>query len=193
MSCTSAQKRIISDETSFNNWSNIKRNVLNTLSVNKTGDVDSILTDLTTMDECIQYTVDSRASIHNTINHSQDTVSDLNNKIAQEETNAAIARDRVSYIRHPEQNVSNYESWFPIDRPIKTFSLVIIISITIFMGTLIFLMVLSNALGINVVLSFSNNFQSDSSWFFDQFTDLTVISILALLFVLIYFTTKYGG
>ena len=193
MSCTSTERRIISDEISFNNWRDTKKNNLDTFSVDKTGDVDSVLTDLTSMDTCLQYTVNSRGSIHNTINHSQDTVTDLNNKIAQEESNAAIARDRVSYIRHPEQNVSNYESWFPIDRPIKTFSLVVIMSITIFMATLIFLALLSNVMGINVVLSFSNKFQSDSSWFFDQFTDLTVIILLVLLSVLIYFTTKYGG
>jgi len=143
------------------------------------------------MEICIQSKVNTNGNLPNTIYASQDQISKLEAQIAQEEANAAIARDRVSYIRHPEQNVSNYESWFPIDRPIQTFSLLIIMSLSVFLGTFILLLLLS-FMGVNVVFltSYTESRSPWLEWFYEQFTSLTGLSLIVLIGVIIYFTTK---
>ena len=127
--------------------------------------------------------------MHNTIYESQQSVSDLNEQIAQEEANAAIARDRVAYIRNPERHVSNYESWFPIDRPIHTFSLILLMSINVFMGTFLILVALSMA-GINIIFYRDSVSSYRSSWIRDQITPFSIATLIALVSVVIYFTTR---
>jgi len=116
-------------------------------------------------------------------------VSDLNEQIKQEEANAAIARDRVAYIRHPEQHVSNYESWFPIDRPIHTFSLILLMSITVFLGTFLILVGLSMG-GINVIFYRDSVSTYRSSWIRDQITPFSIVTLIALVSVVAYYTQR---
>ena len=129
----------LSSLATFNQWYQshaTEIDVLMGLSTPPTADDNSSLaaaaTDITKMSVCIQDEINSTANAPNNIFQGQQDVLDLNDSIAEAEVQASIARDRVSYIRHPEQHVSPYESWFPIDRPLQPLSLIILISLCIF-------------------------------------------------------------
>jgi len=198
MACTAGNLDTLSTSAKFALWYSRHNTSLNTyaaqpttLSASQKDDVSSIMTDTTNMNRCIQSKINANGNLPNTIYSSQDSIRTIEAQIAQEEANAAIARDRVSYIRHPEQNVSNYESWFPIDRPIHIFSLLIIMSLTVFLGTFLLLLALS-FMGINIVFltNYTDSASTNSSWIYEQFTSLTGLTLIALIAVVIYFTRK---
>jgi ABC-type multidrug transport system permease subunit len=118
-------------------------------------------------------------------------VSDLNEQIKQEEANASIARDRVAYIRHPERHVSNYESWFPIDRPIHSLSLIILIAITIFLGVF-YIFVLMSLFNFNLVFYTGQNYATNPwiAWISQQLTLSFWITLIILIAVVIYFVKR---
>lgn len=197
MSCTTSQISRLNTPGSFSSWYisntrslNIYAGQASTPSTTQQVDLAAIVDDITSMKSCLQSKVISTTNLPNTVYDSQKSVQDIQTQIAQEEANAAIARDRVAYIRNPEQNVSNYESWFPIDRPIHTFSLLIIMSMTVFLGTFLILILLS-LMGVDVIFQAeTSSYSRRSSWFSDQFTPTTIGLAIALIGVIIYFTQR---
>lgn len=197
MSCTSDQLGILSTPANFNSWKANYTASLNTYaaqtvepSSTQQTSLTGIMNDIANMNLCLQSQVRSRTALPNTIYSSQQQVTDLKEQIKLEEENVSIARDRVRYIRHPEQNVSNYESWFPIDRPIHTFSLLIIMSITVFLGTFILLLILSFC-GIDIIFYTETTTQyTGESWIYDQISPLNIGLLIALISVVIYFMKR---
>lgn len=138
------------------------------------------------------------SAIH-TLSSASSDIADLNQQIldksiegAQAENDIAIAKDRVGYVRHPERNTSPYESWFPIHRPISVFSLIVIMCISIFMGTFLILLVLSY-FGINLSLYTEQSTGSLSpmmSAILGQFTASFWILLIVFISVIIYFVKR---
>jgi hypothetical protein len=153
--------------------------------------MSAIANDIEDMSECLKSKISSNEHLPNAIHYSQENIRDLNDQIAQEEANASIARDRVAYIRHPERHVSNYESWFPIDRPIHTFSLIIIMSMTVFLGTFILLVLLSMG-GVNVIFytESSARYNTNYTWILEQITPFSVTILIALIGVIVYYNQR---
>ncbi len=149
-------------------------------------------TDIMNMSLCLHEKINSNAGMSNGISAAQEQILDLNDQIRDEESNSAIAKDRVSYIRNPEQRVSNYESWFPIDRPIHTFSLLVIMSISLFVGIFSLLM-LCSLLGVDVML-YTEPTQTYTSGMlysvYSQITPVTLIILAVLVGVLAYFLNR---
>jgi len=144
------------------------------------------------MSVCLQEKVSSNSSLSNEISAAQEQILDLNDQIKAEEANSAIAKDRVAYIRHPEQTVSDYESWFPIDRPIHTFSLLVIMSISLFVSIFSILM-LCSFLGVDITLYMrpsQANVSGPFYWIYSQVTPLTVFIFIILVSVLAYFLNR---
>ena len=198
--CTPALLDNISTAAKFSNWSQrytSSLNILAGLTTVPSSSQQTILvgatTDIMNMNLCLQEKVRSNYGLANSIHSSQDQIQELNAQIAQEESNASVAKDRVTYIRNPEQHVSNYESWFPIDRPIQTFSLVLIISISLFVSIFALLMLVS-FMGINLSLFIDPAMEvrrsSWSFWLYSQFTPVTWALIIALIAVVIYFMKR---
>ena len=150
-------------------------------------------TDIMNMNLCLQEKVRSNYGLANSIHSSQDQIQALNKQITQEEANASVSKDRVGYIRNPERHVSNYESWFPIDRPMQTFSLLIIISISLFVSIFALLMLVS-FMGINLSLfidpAMSVTRSSWAYWLYSQVTPVTWAILIVLIGVVIYFMKR---
>lgn len=198
--CTTTLLDNISTAAKFSNWSQGYTSSLNILAglttVPSTTQQTTLIqstTDIMNMNMCLQERVRTNYGLANSIHSSQDQIQEINNQIAQEEANASVAKDRVSYIRNPEQNVSNYESWFPIDRPIQTFSLVVIISISLFISIFALLMLVS-FMGINLSLFIDPTMAVSRSgwsfWIYSQFTPTTWILLISLIAVVIYFMKR---
>jgi len=122
-------------------------------------------------------------------------IADLNQQILQKSTelsqaeeDIAVAKDRVAQIRHPERNTSYYESWFPIDRPVSIFSLILIICITIFLTVFLVLLVFSFA-GMDLILYIAQSYNQASptmTFIMGQFTVSFWILLIAFVAFIVF-------
>jgi hypothetical protein len=112
-------------------------------------------------------------------------------ELANAEKDIELAKTRVEYIRNPEQHTSNYESWFPIDRPIHIVSLFVLIGLTVFLGTFYILVILS---AFDIDLNFyTRPIYGQSStfmWISQQLTISFWIVLIVLISVVIYFVKR---
>jgi hypothetical protein len=198
--CTAAVLETISTTGRFGSWEQGYTSSLNTLasltnspSSEQRNTLMRATTDIMNTNLCLQEKVNTNSGLANTIHSSQEEIQTLNTQITQEEANASVSKDRVAYIRNPEQNVSEYESWFPIDRPIHTFSLLIIISISLFISLFTLLMIAS-FMGINLSLfidpAMSVTRSSWSYWLYSQFTPTTWALLVVVIAFVIYFMKR---
>jgi hypothetical protein len=198
--CTLTLLDNISTAAKFSNWSQGYTSSLNILAglttIPSTTQQTTLIqstTDIMNMNMCLQEKVRKNYGLANSIHSSQDQIQELNKQIEQEEANASVSKDRVAYMRNPERDVSNYESWFPIDRPMHTFSLVIIISISLFISIFALLMLVS-FMGINLSLfidpAISVTRSSWTYWLYTQVTPVTWAILIVLIAVVIYFMKR---
>lgn len=107
------------------------------------------------------------------------------------EADISIAKDRVAYMRNPERKTSNYESWFPIDRPLHPASIVILIALSIFLGVFFLLSVLSAAdMQLMFYVPATVNRSSFMIWLQEQMTFSFWVVLIVLISVVIYFVKR---
>jgi len=191
----------LSTSAKFHIWYQGYRDTLNTYaqittdpsSTQETG-LATNGTDITGMSLCLQEKISAIANGATTISTAHEDILNINDQIAEEEANAAVAQERVAYVRHPEQQVSSYESWFPMDRPMHKLTLIILISISIFLGVFLCLMTMS-AFGVDVFLYVrpSTTSYNRSSYFYQIYSQLTPpfwIALVVLISVILYFVYR---
>jgi hypothetical protein len=145
--------------------------------------------------DCIKSEISRVRSSTNTIFNEQYSISDLQEQIIEEEANIYIAKQRLESIRNPERYTSYYESWFPIDRPIKPITTITLIALITFLSVFLLLCILS-LLGIN--LTFQIDITSSMGldrytfmyWLKSQFTLSSAILLCILVGVIIYFIKR---
>lgn len=201
--CSAEIINIISSTEKFNAWKTIKSGSLNTLTSSipdptKPGTIPTptqqtslatISSEIFKVAACTQEKLTEVGTTTNQIQKAQEDIMRLTNEIRDAEADVAVSRDRVAYIRHPEEHTSNYESWFPINRPMQ------IDNVPYFMGITLFLFVLSgliclSLLGINVNVIISPYIISLLRTFMAQFTWFTVIQTLLIIFLIYYFVIQ---
>lgn len=196
--CSASSYSRITTPGNFNTWYQGKLDSLNTYNglttsptSDQTKDVVEITTNIGSTLSCLQALINGAGGNANSIFLAQEKILNLNDQITAEEANASIAKDRVGYIRNPEQNVSNYASWFPIDRPIHTLSLLIIMSISLFVSIFCILM-LCSFLGVSIVVYQPSTTNKNSIWYwlYSQFTTTTWLILIAFISVLAYFLRR---
>jgi len=138
---------------------------------------------------CIQEKLTSLGSTTNQIQTAQQDILRLNKEITEAEADVAIARDRVAYIRHPEEHTSFYESWFPINRPMQREN------VPYFIGVTIFLLIFSLLVGLSLIGVNINVVMNPALIYFiqsilSQFTWLTLVLFLMLVFAVYYFVNQ---
>ena len=146
---------------------------------------------LATVNSCVSTLISSLSNASGHIAQLNLEILDATEKFNQSEKDIQVAKDRVGYIRHPERNTSNYESWFPIDRPISIFSMILLVCLTLFLGTFLLLLVMSFA-GLNLVI-FSPGGGGENpivAMILEQLTFSFWVMLIILVSVVIYFTSK---
>ena len=193
--CTPALKNSSSTPALFETWSSGYTSSLNTLasltnppSNTEKQTLNDAITDIKNMTECLESQIQELSSSSNNISANQETILALNAKIQKEEENAAIARDRVAYIRDPATSVSNYESWFPMGRPMKLLSMIAILGVTLFVSIFALLILLS-AVGIDVSVFTQPSMRTGygygwTEWIYSQFTPAFWIMLIILLSII---------
>jgi len=99
--------------------------------------LQNLTSDLQVISDCITRKTACIAKLGTTNAGTQDTILKLKEQIASEKQGMGIAQQRLSYVRAPGQTTSFYQSWFPLDRPLKR------ISVPILSGFLFFFLLLS--------------------------------------------------
>lgn len=138
---------------------------------------------------CIQEKLSALGSTTNEIQTAQQDILRLNKEITEAEADVAIARDRVAYIRHPEEHTSYYESWFPINRPMQRESVPYFIAVTVFLLVFSLLVGLS-LIGVNINVAMNPALLYFIQSIASQFTWLTVVLFLLLVFAIYYFVNQ---
>ena len=138
---------------------------------------------------CIQEELSKLGATSSHIQTAQQDILRLNKEIAEAEADVAIARDRVAYIRHPEEHTSYYESWFPINRPMQRENVPYFVGVTLFLFIFAILVGLS-LIGVNVNVMLHPSFVYFIQRILAQFTWLSLILFMMLLFIIYYFVNQ---
>lgn len=148
-SCTSTQRAILSSDTAFFAWHNQKHDMLNTYiqkrahSPRDITDIELVSTDIDSINYCLSKSIQSTSSSANQIFLMQEQVISLQEQIEQEAEHTRIAKDRVAYSQDPVKYSSYYSSWFPATRPLYYMTILILLSISLFVGMFGLLFILS--------------------------------------------------
>jgi len=199
-SCTPQILVRIGDSSAFDAWKSVTSGTLNSISSaaaagtiapsqNESSTLNMASADIFATTACIQEEISKLGSTTNNIQSAQSSILDLNTQIEEAKAQVNVARDRVGYIRHPEQTTSFYESWFPIDRPMHVTSVPIFLAITIFIFIFALLIVFS-ALGINLQVITSPNAFAGISYIRQQLTWLSGLQFLVIAGLVYYFVIK---
>ena len=197
MACTTALNTRLSSIDSFNSWKDTTSTSLGLFSAGSLTDQTAYTTleaDIYATLACIH---EKTAALHtstNDIQQAQTSILATEQSIKDAEEQIKIAKDRVAYTRDPDSHTSFYESWFPMDRPMKPISIPIFIGLITFFGVIIVLLLLSY-FGINVSATFplpqpSYGSPSMVSLLMAQITPVSVVAIATLIGVVIYFRRR---
>ncbi len=199
--CDSTVNSHLADQAAFTAWKGTTMTTLDSFSNKTTAPTTDDSSNLLTIEQDVYKTlacleeklVDIRTTT-NTIQDSQTSVLNLEQQIKDAEEQIKIAKDRVEYTRDPDTHTSFYESWFPMDRPMKPISIPIFIGLITFFGVIIVLLLLSYV-GVNVSATApystpSYGTPSLVSSLLAQFTPLTVIAIASIVGLIIYFRRR---
>ena len=155
--CTSTLESYITNSTSFDTWKSSIAITLNSItsSANPTSDSQKTLNEASqeifNLVACLNEKLKDVGQTTNDIQEAQSRILELNEDIRQAEEHVKIAKDRVAYIRNPDQHTSYYESWFPMGRPMQPDSIPIFIAVDTFLFIFIIL-ILSSYFGLNISL-----------------------------------------
>jgi hypothetical protein len=153
--CTPTLESYLTSSTSFNAWKSTRSITLNSItsSTNPTSNSQTALNeasqDILNVVACLNEKLRNVGQTTNDIQEAQTRILELNKEIRDAEEHMKIAKDRVAYIRNPDQNTSYYESWFPMGRPMQPDSIPIFIAVNTFLFIFIIL-ILSSYFGLNI-------------------------------------------
>jgi len=148
--------------------------------------------DLFDASTCLTNAITGLSSTTSTIAELNEQILQKSKELSQAEQDIAVAKDRVGYLRHPERNTSSYESWFPIDRPISVFSLILIMCITVFLGVFLILLVLSFA-GVNLGMFIDQSYKDPNpviGFIVQQFTVSFWLLLIAFIVIVVYYVKR---
>jgi hypothetical protein len=137
---------------------------------------------------CLQEKHTSSATTSNSINEAQTRILQLQEELKKREEEIQIAKDRVAYIRDPDAHPSYYQSWFPMDHPMKPASVSIFIGIIVFASMFIFLGLLS-FIGIDIsIVSMQGSMTFGLlQWIRAQLTPMFLLVGIALIATFLYY------
>ena len=182
-SCTADEKNVISSQKNYNTW---KSGI--TLNLTQSSDESSVTsaeTAIASMLKCIN----TQDTIPTSIQNAQWELSQLQEQYYAEIEDTRIAKERVDRMRNPEQHVSFYEGWFPMDKPLKKSSIPILIAFSILFFTLFLGFILAT---MTVTLSINFEFMQNP-WFMatvHAIMDKLWIVVLILIGVIIWLANK---
>jgi hypothetical protein len=119
-------------------WKGGRVDVLNSLATKTTGinDTDRArMTDVeagvSQMMTCLREGLDSSLNVSNTISDLQSEILRVSTSLSKQEKAIDIAKERLQYVKDEQKDVSYYQGWFPIQRPLKQTTVPVLVFLTI--------------------------------------------------------------
>jgi hypothetical protein len=159
MSACDTYNTFLSSSAMFTGWKSEKDTMLNGITIETnatTATLTEAISNVTGMINCLYTKMTPLDTAANQITQLQTEILEKQRHIKNAEADIQIAKDRVAYIRNPDANTSYYESWFPIDRPMRPGSIAVLLALTLIMGIMIVLIIASKAgatVAINLAIS----------------------------------------
>jgi hypothetical protein len=149
--CTNKFIDILSTETKLKEWLAEQSSLIMNCDANS---ITIVNTNMQKINDCMNATTGTTlaSSLASKIGGLQQSVIEIENNIDDSKESLLISEERVKRMAHREKNVSFYESWFPMDKPLKMDSVPILIGFSILFFT-IFVGIVATAFGINLELS----------------------------------------
>jgi len=101
-------------------------------------DINSLTTlaqDIKEHQDCITANTNKSASVFGDLANPQ-MIDSIDSAIKQRTHDVAISHDRAQTARNPERNRGYYDGWFPISRPLKHYTIPLLIAISLFLFSL---------------------------------------------------------
>lgn len=140
-SCTEQIIARISDSTLYEQWKTTTKNTINGITTASVQNADTIARVKTDVEQTIRCLQEKTAQLNNVSSdiyalEQQFAVEQKNMKNAAEDMK--IAKERMKYLVNPEEKRTVYESWFPLHRPLRAESLILLLALGLFFITVFF-------------------------------------------------------
>ena len=156
--CDPSTDDILKDETSYNSW---KRNQLDNITIldSQVSQSDDDFVKLTAtaitinkVSNCLNTKLAAVNSVQTDLDKASKAMQNLEKTIEQRKNDVEVAKERAALTKNPEKMQSYYEGWFPIEQPLKHYTIPVLIGVSLFMITLTFFYFMS-LVGIDTRLS----------------------------------------
>ena len=198
--CDPSIQNDIANTTNFSAWVSRVTATVARISGIQQPTIDDINT-LTTLAQDIKDHQDCiTATTNNSTNMLANTqnLDSINNAIKQRTHDVTISHDRAQIARNPEHNRGYYDGWFPISRPLKHYTIPILIALSLFLFSLSLFYLLS-LFGFNMAFMITlptiitgplENYGNKSLYTSKPFLIMTGIAIVLLGLTIYGFTKK---
>ncbi len=193
MSCTEQIVARISDPILFEQWKTSTQNTNNSITVASVQNADAIARVKTDVEKTIACLQEKTAQLNNTttdIYTLQTNFAVVQNDVGKAAEDMKIAKERMKLLVNPEEKRTAYDSWFPLQRPLRIESLVLLLAFGLFFIT-VFFGILMRQLGFTVNVGYILPISTITSGtsIYSQLTSPVVIVLIAVVLILTGITT----
>jgi hypothetical protein len=151
MSCSAEQNTAIASTNGFSNWKTPILTDLNSGSLTS-DQLTQAESKIFGMVSCLREKIAAVKSSPTNVSTLQEQVVALQKDLKEKEDQYNVAKERALSISKIEEKTSDYEGWFPLNRPMRSTSLFLLIGFSIFF-TLFFFGLVMSLLGFQIRLS----------------------------------------
>lgn len=180
----------------FSGWRSNQLQLINGISpTTDETTITSIETDLSSTLNCLQNATSTHIQGLSDVSDRYDEKMRLQREIDTKTKGIQVAKDRVSLLTNPEQKTTIYESWFPLERPLKMSTVLILLVFGLFFISL-FTGILLRQIGVTIDVGFIRRIPGAGSFWtylYNFINPLTLglgAALVITISVIIYLTTK---
>lgn len=192
-SCTEQIVARISDSTLYDQWKTATQNTTNnitTASVQNADTIARVKTDVEQTIRCLQERTTQLNNVSSDIYTLQQEFAVQQKGIKNANEDMKIAKERMKLLVNPEEKKTVYESWFPLQRPLRIESMILLLALGLFFIT-VFFGLLMRQLGFFVNIGYILPIVPTTSGtgIFAYFTNPMTILLVAIILILTGITT----
>jgi hypothetical protein len=196
MACTDVILQRISDPATFTTWKTATAaSISGIVATTPVTTIEALETDMANTLGCTQTKITEKMHLSTNVSNLHDTHASARTDLEAKKEALSIAKERAALLNAPQNHTTVYESWFPLHRPLKTSTFLLLIVFALFFLSL-FLGLLMRQMGIFVDLGYEfipSGPTAQASWLAKQLTPVTLgigAALVASLAVIIYLVTK---
>ena len=179
----------------FTNWKDRQRVAIEGIGLTTDeAAITSKESDLSQALSCLQNEITAQTQTSTSVTTLYDQKNQLQKRIDDKHKSNQVAKDRVALLTNPERKTTVYESWFPLQRPLKLSTVLILLVIGLFFIS-IFIGILLKQFGITLDISLETKIPGATAGFSKYINPLTLGLAGALVItigVILYLIYKKG-